>query len=220
MSISSIRSSGFLAAVVGLGMVAVPAIAQNSMSPTNGQRNQWSSSAGDAAQRVPAQAVLSGTLDARKLQTGASFQAELNHKVHLKNGTELPSGTVLRGTVAADDMNVSGNSKLVLRFNTAQLKDGQTLPIRATIVGLQSPGNEEYVATAGFAEPRPNDWTPSTRTVDQIGVTSGVDLHSSIASRNSGVFVTTSKDDVKLAKGSTVDLAIATTSAMPQQAGE
>jgi hypothetical protein len=38
---------------------------------------------------------------------------------------------------------------------------------------------------------------------------SGVDLHSQIDSQNSGVFVTTKKDDVKLGRGSNFSLAIA-----------
>lgn len=45
--------------------------------------------------------------------------------------------------------------------------------------------------------------------IDEIGALSGVDLHSRIASKNSGVFVSTKKDDMKLSAGSEFALAIA-----------
>jgi hypothetical protein len=163
----------------------------------------------EAQNMVPAQAILTDTLDAKKLQPGANFEATLNSKVKLADGTELPSGTVLHGTVAADDMNVKANSKLALRFNSAQTKGGQSVPVRATIVGLQTLSNERNLAYRGFEEPNPNDWNSKIHVVDQIGVDSGIDLHSNLESQNSGVFVATNKDDVKLKKGSTVNLAIA-----------
>jgi hypothetical protein len=44
--------------------------------------------------------------------------------------------------------------------------------------------------------------------LDQLDVAPGVDLHSNIASQNSGVFVSTRKDDVKLKQGSQIQFAI------------
>ena len=102
------------------------------------------------------------------------------------------------------------NSRLALRFSKAELKDGKLIPIKATIVGLfppQAENGEGYNIAAG--DQQPNGWNASTLQVDQIGVVSGVDLHSRIAARNSGVFVTTKKDDVKLSSGSELLLAIA-----------
>ncbi len=37
-------------------------------------------------------------------------------------------------------MNQSGTSKLALRFTNAKLKNGQTVPIKATIVGILDTG--------------------------------------------------------------------------------
>ena len=54
----------------------------------------------------------------------------------------------------------------------------------------------------------PNDWTPATVQIDQENVASGVDLHSKISSQNSGVFVSTKKDDIKLRAGSEIQFAI------------
>ena len=53
--------------------------------------------------------------------------------------------------------------------------------------------------------------------IDQIGALKNVDLHSRLASQNSGVFVSTKKDDVKLMKGSRLELALAE-QGNPQQA--
>jgi hypothetical protein len=162
-----------------------------------------SSESAGALHLVPASALLLDTLDAKKLQPGASFTARLNTKVHLANGTELPAGTVLQGSVTSDDMNLQGTSKLALQFTTAQLKGGQSVPIKAAIVGLYSNDGPDD-AYNGWA-----DWTKQTVGVEQLDVMSGVDLHSQIDSQNSGVFVTTKKDDVKLGRGSNFSLAIA-----------
>jgi hypothetical protein len=174
----------------------------------------------EALKMVPAQVALLHTLDAAKLQTGAIFQAQLVQKIHLSDGTILPSGTILLGEIAQDDMNVAGNSRLALRFTQARIKNGQDIPIRATIVDVQSPADMDtsgHVVTPGQQEP--NLWTPQTLQVNQIDVTPGVDLHSSIASHNSGVFATTKKKDVQLRSGTELSLAIAPAGQSAQTTG-
>ena len=82
------------------------------------------------------------------------------------------------------------------------MKDGKTLPIKATIVDVAHPNfnTVEYPAS--------NDWTSQTLTVEEPNVVSGVDLHSEIASNDSAVFVSTRKRDVKVLAGSQLKLAI------------
>jgi hypothetical protein len=128
--------------------------------------------------------------------------------VHLKDGSELPRGTALVGTVAADNMQQYGaKSILALRFTQAQLKDGKTIPIQATIVGVAPPmTTDSWDQGAGEAVPDP--WNGSALQIDVVGVLSGVDLHSRIDGRNSGVFVSTKKDDMKLAAQSQMSLAL------------
>jgi hypothetical protein len=178
----------------------------------NDSPNVTTASAGEseALQMVPARAILRKTLDAKDAKSGKVIRATLADTIYLKNGPELPSGTKLIGTVAADDMHVDGTSKLALRFTTAKLRDGKTIPIKATIVGVFPPESmnaEGYPVAPG--DQASNTWTSQTLQVDQIGALSGVDLHSKIASRNSGVLVSTKKDDVKLRSGTEVALAIA-----------
>lgn len=157
----------------------------------------------EAGMMVPAQASLAKDLDARKVQAGHKFQAVLSDAVHLKNGLELPRGTVLLGTVSTDQMQDKGTSRLALRFTQAKLKSGKVIPIMATIMGITPPAYGYY-----GSENVPN-WDGKTLQMDQVDVVSGVDLHSAIARSNSGVFVSNKKEDVRLSAGSHMALAIA-----------
>lgn len=162
----------------------------------------------EAMRMVPARAELMHPLDATKDHAGSAVQAKLVRKVTLTNGTELPNGTILVGTVTVDDMGQQGMSKLALRFNQAQLKDGTVVRIKATIVGFYGPGAVSSPYPSEPGSDMSNGWTDGTLQVDQIDVLGGVDLHSRISSRNSGVFVSKKKDDFKLEDGSEIQFAI------------
>ncbi len=184
--------------------------ASQSMSQTTPGAQASIAGADEATLMKPASALLVKTLDASKDQSGETVDAKLAGKVRLTNGTELPKGTMLLGKVTADDMQQQGMSKLALRFDQARLKDGTTVPIRATIVGFFSPQAEESeVGPTHYGPDVPNDWSAKTLQLDQENVVSGVDLHSKISSQNSGVFVSMKKNDVKLKAGSEIQLAIA-----------
>ena len=163
----------------------------------------------EATRMVPAQGALVTAIDAKKDSPGKEFQVRLVKTVRLENGPELRSGTILVGQIAQDDMQMAGNSKLALRITEARLKSGDVVPIKATIVGLASP---DTVDTTGHAvmpgEQDNNTWTSQTVGVDQINAISNADLHSNVASMNSGILVST-KDDVKLKKDTEIELAIA-----------
>jgi hypothetical protein len=166
-----------------------------------------------AAQMVPAQAVLVKDVDSRTAQPGQQFQVTLSSTVQLKNGPELPRGTMLVGTIATDNAHASGSSTLALRFTQANLKDGKSIPIVATIVGIAPPSTYEGGINVGDVTP-PDPWDGKTLQSDVIGAEAGVDLHSRIAGDNSGVFVATKKSDVKLAASSQFALAIGAQSAV------
>jgi hypothetical protein len=177
------------------------AYSQNSSSPTAGSH--------EAALMKPGNATLVHSLDSRKAQAGETVDAKLEQKVTLTNGTKLPSGTMLMGKVTADDMQEQGMSKLALRFDQARLKDGTTLPVRASIVGFYPADTADAEVSPTQDGHVPNDWSARTLQLDQENVVPGVDLHSKIASHNSGVFVSTKKDDVKLHAGSEIQFALA-----------
>jgi len=164
--------------------------------------------AAEAAKMVPANASFTSVIDSQKMQVGAQFRVKLTTKVHLDNNTELPAGTILVGQIVKDDTQSGGAAKLALRFTEADLKGGKTVPIKATIVdvyALYNEGNNALVI-------HPLDWNGKTAIVDQVGVFSGVDLHSKIDSPNSGVFVSSKKNDIKLTPTIGVELAIASAS--------
>lgn len=169
-----------------------------------------------AQQMVRATVALTQSLDSRSQREGSKFEARLAKGVHLKDGPALPRGTVLEGTVAQDDMRQNGQAKLALRFTDAKMANGNTVPIKATIVtayppdGLTRAGQPvPMMSSPNLAEDaNQNTWSQSTLKVNQIGVFSGVDLHSDVASQNSGVFVSPTKGNLKLMKGSHLELAL------------
>lgn len=184
--------------------------AQNTASETptaSSTNNSQPAVAGDTVQQmVPAEVALTRTLDARRDQSGSAFEARLDGTVHLKNGTELPHGTVLEGQVTTDRMRSNGASRLSLQFTEAKLKDGKTIPIEATIVGISGP-SESGDIYGNYTGPLP--WNGTTVKYDDIGVLSHVDLHSTIGATNSGTLVATDKSNMKLITGSRLSLALA-----------
>jgi hypothetical protein len=159
-----------------------------------------------AKQMVPAEANLDKDLDARKAQTGQQFRAKITDTVHLKNGTELPRGTTLVGKITKDEMDHNGQSMLAVDFTKAQLKDGKTIPIEATIIGVGAPSSSNYYDFSAAGAP-PVPWNGTSLQVDDIGMISGMDLHSRIGGENSGTFVS-KKSDMKLTAGTQLSLAI------------
>ncbi len=188
-----------LALTAVISALSMPALAQSASGPGS---SADAAGASEAAQMVPAIATLPHTLDADKDHLDSTFEAELDHKITLSDGTVLPSHTVLSGRITRDDMQSAGKSEFALRFDQAQLKNGKTVPIKATIVDIARPSSDtdEYAVS--------NDWTSQTLTVEQLNVVSGVDLHSEIAGNDSAVFVSTTKHDVKVPAGSELKLAI------------
>ncbi len=171
----------------------------------------------EAAQMVPAQAVLAQEIDARKMRDGQQFKAKLTDTVHLKNGVELPKDTFLVGTVVTDKMGADGTSTLTLRFTQAQLRDGKTIPVEAAIVGIAPP---EYGATWDGTDEQapPTAWNGQTLQVDQVGAFSGTDLHSAIAANDSAILVSHNKDNMKLSDQTQLSLAIGPSGSNQNQA--
>ena len=65
-------------------------------------------------------------------------------------------------------------------------------PIQATIVGIAPPAYSS-AWDGSDSEAPPTPWNGSSLQVDELGVMSGIDLHSKIAGENSGVFVSIEK---------------------------
>jgi len=197
---------------VAAALLAVPLSLYAQTNAQDTSTSQDTTAQAEAMHMVPAQGALVTDIDAKKDSPGKEFQVRLVKTIRLENGTELRSGTILIGQVAQDDLQVAGNSKLALLITEARPKGGNVVPIKATIVGLVGP---ETADVAGHSvmpgEQDNNTWTNKTLRIDQMDAIKDADLHSNIASMNSGVLVS-AKDDVKLKKDSEIELAIASAS--------
>jgi hypothetical protein len=157
-----------------------------------------------ATVRTPAIVALPQGLDARKLTPGATIETRLLSTVHLPDGTKLPSGTLLTATVESDSLQ-GKNVRLALRFTDARLKHGQTVPINATILSVATDAEDDGEPDAAIL---PDSGDTGEQSVDMLGVVSGVDMHSRVSDLNSGVFVSSTKTDVKLPGGTQFELAL------------
>lgn len=191
-----------LSVALAFGAFAVP----HSARAVDNQSNQGTNATArqEADQMVPATVDLKSGLDARKVHSGDHFEAVLQQNVQLKNGPKLDHGTVLMGTVTTDHT-AQGNLRVALRFTSARTKDGQVIPIEATVVEIAKPQEDSGMNVADES----GLWSPRTLRVDQINALSGIDLHSAIGSQNSAVFVSHKKDNMKLMAGSQIVVAIA-----------
>jgi hypothetical protein len=119
--------------------------------PASGYAQEAASAATTAAadtaptkniQLVGARASLSKGLDAKKAKQGDPVTAKLQDNVKIPDSVELPKNTVLVGHV--DQVQPSQNksdSTVQVTFDKAQLKNGQQLPIKATIMQIAPPVN-------------------------------------------------------------------------------
>jgi hypothetical protein len=168
----------------------------------------------EAARMVPANAIFLSSIDSQKLAVGTQVKVKLQSQVRLNNGSVLPGGTVLVGQVV-EDTTQTGKAKLAVRFTEADLKKGQTVPIKVTIFNLfQAPSDTVNVGDTTI----PPGWDKQALGVNHADVVPGIDLHSSIDNPNSGVFVSTKKSNIKLSSNYGVSLAIAPRSSSEQSA--
>jgi hypothetical protein len=93
-------------------------------------------------QMVGAIASLNKGIDAKKVKQGDAVTAKLQNDVKVPDAVELPKNTVLLGRI--DQVQPSenkGDSTVQVTFDKAQLKNGQQLAIKATIMQIAPPPN-------------------------------------------------------------------------------
>jgi hypothetical protein len=183
----------------------------------NGGSNNSADAQKLASEMVPAHASLEKTVDAKNAHSGDPVRAKLGENVQLKNGPNLPSGTILIGKVTTDKTQPN-NTTLGLRFTEAKLTDGTTVPIKAMIVGIERVTN--MAGMSDNAVPARDLWNSHVYRVDQEKAVGGADLHSNITASNSAVITSTKKSDVKIDSGSRLDMAIAKQPAWQSKGGQ
>lgn len=111
------------------------------------------------------------------------------------------------GTIATEAVPQGAKSELALRFTQADLKNGKTIPIEATIVGVTPPATQDDAQAEMLYNAPPDSWDGQTVSFDVNNALSGIDFHSRIAGQDSGVF-TSEKTNLKLGARTQIALAI------------
>jgi len=104
----SIAATSFAFIFPALAQAGVPAGVKSSQNDTTSTADSSAPGASEARQMVPAIAALTSVVDSKTTGQGQPIQAVLHGKVKLKDGTQLPSGTVLTGVVTKDDKQLEG----------------------------------------------------------------------------------------------------------------
>jgi hypothetical protein len=122
--------------------LAVPAArSQNAASPGTDSGTAAAQPAQKSIQMVPALASLDKGLDAKKAKQGDAVTAKLQKDI-TSGDTQIPKNTVLMGHVDQVQASESkSNSTVVVTFDQAKLKNGQVLPVKATVIAISSPVN-------------------------------------------------------------------------------
>lgn len=164
-------------------------------------------------QLVSANAQLVKTLNSKSASQGQTVTAKLTSNVKAADGTKLDKGTVLIGKVEqVQKSGGSGPATLSLVFDQARLKNGQTVPVKTTLLGAY-PANagDEWVdsGASGTLMPVQPHTIPDTQKVDQEpGMLRHVALRSAVQSDVSGVF-TNQNGNINLKRGTRLQIAIA-----------
>jgi len=91
-------------------------------------------------QMVGVRAMLGKGIDSKKAKQGDAITAKLQDDVKIPGSVDLPRNTVLLGHI--DQVQPSenkGDSSVQVTFDKAQLKNGQQLAIKATIMQISAP---------------------------------------------------------------------------------
>jgi hypothetical protein len=107
----------------------------------------------------PVTGELENKLDTKTSKTGDSVVVKTTQAAKTANGVEIPKGSRIVGHIV--DVAAKGqdgeNSRMTIQFDQAQIKGGQTVPIRSVIQSVALPGAEAGPnAAGGPAAPNPS----------------------------------------------------------------
>ncbi|HEX3985252.1 MAG TPA: hypothetical protein VHX13_01485 [Acidobacteriaceae bacterium] len=173
------------------------------MQPSSAQAQQW--------QLRGVNARLDHTLDASSAHVGERVGVKLDHTVKTAAGAKLPGGTEVWGRVEKVEASQNGGpSMMTLRFTTAKLNNGQTVPVKVTVIGaFPASARDTYVNSMGGELPSaPRQINPQDRYTQKPGLLRHIEMKSAVQGRNSATF-TNQDGNVKLNRGTYLQLAIA-----------
>lgn len=193
-------------------LLAGSALAQSNQSPQMGGQ-QW--------QLKGVNARLDRTLDAGSAQVGQSVEVRLDRAVKTADGTRLPGGTEIWGRVESVQASQNnGPSTMTLRFTAAQLKNGQKVPVKVTVIGAfpASARSSDINSMGGSLPPAPRHINPQDRYTQEPGLLHHIEMKSAVQGHNSATFTDLS-GNLKLSRGTYLQLAIAPRNDVTRQSG-
>lgn len=166
-------------------------------------------------------ARLNRTVDTQSARQGQRVAVKLDSAVKTANGTRLAKGTEVWGKVEKVQASQDGGpSSLTLRFTTAELKNGQKVPVKVTVIEAlpRSAGSTYLTASSSEVGPAPKHISPQNTYTQEPGTLHNITMKSAVQSRNSATF-SDSNGNVKLNRGTYLQLAIAPLQSHMQQNG-
>lgn len=156
-------------------------------------------------------ARLDQALDAQSAHVGQAVEVRLDRTVKMADGTKLPGGTEVWGKVEEVAASLNGApSFMTLRFTMAELKDGQKVPVKVTVIGAFPAGSRSSYLNSmgGDLPPAPKHINPQDKYTEEPGMLKHIEMKSAVQGNNSATF--TERDgNVRLNRGTWLQLAIA-----------
>lgn len=136
------------------GGTAVPPDSSGAVQvPTSSAASPASADSTSTAEMVPVKGELVSKLDTKTAKQGDTVVIKTTETLKTANGSEIPKGSKLMGHVTAvqPHSSQSPNSEVVLKFDQAELKGGQNMPIRSTIESVGPPEGSNTQSSDVFA---------------------------------------------------------------------
>jgi hypothetical protein len=125
-------------------------------------------------QLAPVTAELTTKLDSKTAKAGDSVVLKTTEKATMADGTVIPKGSKIMGHVTEAQPYVanSDNGRLTLQFDQAEIKSGQTVPIRSAIQTISPaagsvPDTDSGMPMAGGGAPMPSGGSPGAASPSQ-----------------------------------------------------
>lgn len=110
-----------------------------------------------SAEMVPVKGELVSKLDTKTAKQGDTVVIKTEEALKTSSGSEIPKGSKLMGHITAVQAHSkeSPNSEVVLQFDKAELKSGETMPIHSTIQSIAPPAGSNMQPDAFAGAPSP-----------------------------------------------------------------
>jgi hypothetical protein len=148
---------------------SAPTTPSDSQPTQNGSPSQTSSGANSLPsapqlQLQPVNGELVGKLDSTSAKAGDSVVVKTRESVKTADGTDIPKGSKLMGRVTGVQARGEGkeNSQIAIKFDHAELKGGQNMPIESVIQSVSPAGSDSASTNGGsYGSPTAGGMSPN-----------------------------------------------------------